>query len=134
MRQHQQQKADTGLSRRQFGLVDTGGSLAGSTLYLVTDCAAGGVAGPAQVIGNPSSSSPTAQQLTQNFPFSSSTNQVVQFTYDLSQSQANGNLSITNGTSPTTGDTPLNIDFPIRLPCQHLICNRKSPVPHRRTV
>ena len=93
----------------QFGLVDTGGYLAGSTLYLVTNCAAGGVTGPAQVIGNPiPSSSPTAQQLTQNFPFSSSTNQVVQFTYDLSQSQANGNLSIINGTAPTTGDTPLN--------------------------
>ena len=98
----------SGPIQAQFGLVDTGGSLAGSTLYLVTNCAAGGVTGPAQVIGNPISSSPTAQQLTQNFPFSSSTNQVVQFTYDLSQSQANGNLSITNGTSPTTGDTPLN--------------------------
>jgi uncharacterized repeat protein (TIGR01451 family) len=93
----------------QFGLVDTGGYLAGSTLYLVTNCTAGGVTGPAQVTGNPiSSSNPTPQQLTQNFPFSSSTNQVVQFTYDLSQSQTNGNLSITNGTSPTTGDTPLN--------------------------
>jgi len=93
----------------QFGLVDTGGFLAGSSLYLVTNCTAGGVSGPAQVTGNPiSSSNPPAQQLTQNFPFNSSNNLQVQFTYDLSQSQANGNLSITNGTAPTTGDTPIN--------------------------
>lgn len=93
----------------QFGLVDTGGFLAGSSLYLVTNCTAGGVTGPAQVTGNPiSSNNPPAGQLTQNFPFNSSNNLQVQFTYDLSQSQANGNLSITDGTAPTTGDTPIN--------------------------
>ena len=92
-----------------IGLVDTGGYLAGSTLYLVTNCTPGGVTGPALVTGNPiSSSDPTPQQLTQTYPINPTTGQQIQFTYDLSQSQANGNLSITNGSTPSTADTPLD--------------------------
>jgi hypothetical protein len=92
-----------------IGLVDTGGLLAGSTLYLVTNCTSDGVTGPAQVTGNPiSSSSPTPQQLTQSYPFNSTTNQLANFTYDLSQSQANGNLSIPNGSTPSSSDNPLD--------------------------
>jgi uncharacterized repeat protein (TIGR01451 family) len=92
-----------------IGLVDTGGELTSSTLYLVTSCTSQGVAGPGQVTGNPiSSSNPTGAQLTQNFSFNTTSDQQVQFGYDLSQSHQNGNLSITDGTVPSTGDTPLD--------------------------
>jgi uncharacterized repeat protein (TIGR01451 family) len=92
-----------------IGLVDAGSFLTSSTLYLVTTCTSQGVAGPGQVTGNPiSSSNPSGAQLTQSFPFNTTSDQQVQFAYDLSQSQQNGNLSITNGTVPSTGDTPLD--------------------------
>jgi uncharacterized repeat protein (TIGR01451 family) len=92
-----------------IGLVDTGGFLAGSSLYLVTNCTSNGVTGPALVTGNSiSSSNPTPQQLTQSYPFNTTTNQLANFTYDLSQSQANGNLSIPNGSTPSSSDNPLD--------------------------
>ncbi len=98
-----------GAVQAQIGLVDTGSYLTGSTLYLVTNCAFNGVAGPGKVTGNPiSQSNPTGQQLTQNFSFNSTNNQQVQFTYDLAEAQNAGSLSITDGTSPTGVDTPLN--------------------------
>ena len=98
-----------GAVQAQIGLVDTGSYLTSSTLYLVTNCAFNGVAGPGKVTGNPiSQSNPTGQQLTQNFSFNSTNNQQVQFTYDLSEAQNAGSLSITDGTSPTGADTPLN--------------------------
>ena len=98
-----------GAIQATIGLVDTGGYLAGSTLYLVTNCTSSGVTGPALVTGNPiSSSNPTPQQLTQSYPFNSTTNQLANFTYDLSQSQANGNLSIPNGSTPSSSDNPLD--------------------------
>ncbi len=99
----------TGAVQAQIGLVDTGSYLTGSSLYLVTNCAFNGVAGPGKVTGNPiSQSNPTDQQLTQNFSFNSSSNQQVQFTYDLSEAQNAGSLSIIDGTAPTGADTPLN--------------------------
>jgi hypothetical protein len=99
----------TGAVQAQIGLVDTGSYLDSSTLYLVTNCAFNGVAGPGKVTGNPiSQSNPTGQQLTQNFSFNSTNNQQVQFTYDLSEAQNAGSLSITDGTAPTGVDTPLN--------------------------
>ena len=99
----------TGAVQAQIGLVDTGSYLDSSTLYLVTNCAFHGVAGPGKVTGNPiSKSNPTDQQLTQNFSFNSTNNQQVQFTYDLSEAQNAGSLSITDGTAPTGADTPLN--------------------------
>jgi hypothetical protein len=99
----------TGAVQAQIGLVDTGSYLDSSTLYLVTNCAFNGVAGPGKVTGNPiSKSNPTDQQLTQNFSFNSTNNQQVQFTYDLSEAQNAGSLSITDGTAPTGADTPLN--------------------------
>jgi uncharacterized repeat protein (TIGR01451 family) len=92
-----------------IGLVDTGGFLAGSTLYLVTNCTPGGVTGPALVTGNPiSPSSPTSQQLTQSYPINPTTDQLVQFTYDLSQSEQNNNLMI-----PSTGSTPSTSAVPL---------------------
>jgi len=98
-----------GAVQAQIGLVDTGGYLASSALYLVTNCTSNGVAGPGKVTGTPiSQSSPTDQQLTQNFAFNSANNQQVQFTYDLSEAEGAGTLSITDGTAPTGTDTPLN--------------------------
>jgi hypothetical protein len=98
-----------GAVQAQIGLVDTGSFLTGSTLYLVTNCAFNGVAGPGKVTGNPiSQSNPTGQQLTQNFSFNSTNNQLVQFTYNLAEAQDAGSLSITDGTAPTGVDTPLN--------------------------
>jgi hypothetical protein len=98
-----------GSVQAQIGLVDTGGYLDSSTLYLVTNCTSNGVVGPGKVTGNPiSQSNPTDQQLTQNFAFNSTNNQQVQFTYDLSEAEDAGTLSITDGTAPTGVDTPLN--------------------------
>jgi uncharacterized repeat protein (TIGR01451 family) len=98
-----------GQVQAQIGLTDTGGYLASSTLYLVTNCSSAGVAGPGQVTGNPiSASSPTPQQLAQNYSFNSTTNQQVQFTYDLTAAQNAGTLSIPDQSAPSTGDTPLN--------------------------
>ena len=93
----------------QIGLVDQGGYLASSTLYLVTNCSSAGVAGPGLVTGNPiSASNPTSGQLAQNYSFNSSTNQQVQFTYDLTAAQNAGTLTITDQSTPSTADTPLN--------------------------
>jgi hypothetical protein len=99
----------SGAVQAQIGLVDTGGYFASSTLYLVTNCASNGVAGPGKVTGTPiPQNNPTDQQLTQNFSFNSTNNQQVQFTYDLSEAEGAGTLSITDGTAPTGADTPLN--------------------------
>jgi uncharacterized repeat protein (TIGR01451 family) len=93
----------------QLELVDTGGYLASSSLYLVTNCTSAGVTGPGLVTGNPiSSSNPTGAQLTQDYSFNSTSNQLVQFTYDLSQAQASGKLSIPDGSTPSTADTPID--------------------------
>ena len=98
-----------GPNQVEIDLVDTGGYLASSSLYLVTNCSSAGVAGPGQVTGNPiSASNPTAQQLAQNYSFNSTTNQQVQFTYDLTAAQNAGTLSIPDQSTPSTGDTPLN--------------------------
>jgi hypothetical protein len=93
----------------EIKLVDTGGYFASSTLYLVTNCTSNGVVGPGLVTGTPiSNSNPTSSQLTQNYSFNSTSNQQVQFSYDLSQAQNSGTLSIPNGSTPSTADTPLN--------------------------
>src|ERR1700678_4518278 len=69
----------TGAVQAQIGLVDTGSYLTSSTLYLVTNCAFNGVAGPGKVTGNPiPRNNPNDQQLTQNFSFNSTNNQQVQ--------------------------------------------------------
>jgi hypothetical protein len=99
----------SGTVQAQIGLVDTGYYLDSSTLYLVTNCTSNGVAGPGKVSGNPiPQSNPNDQQLTQNFAFNSTSNQQVQFTYDLSEAQGAGTLSITDGTTPSGTDNPLN--------------------------
>ena len=92
----------------KIDLVDTGTFLTSSTLYLRTNCSQNGVTGPATITGNPIQSNPTPQQLTQNFPFNPTTNQAVQFVYDLSKAQAAGSLSITPNTIPGTDDLPID--------------------------
>jgi hypothetical protein len=92
----------------KIDLVDTGSVLTSSTLYLRTNCSQNGVTGPATITGNPISSTPTPQQLTQSFPFNPTTNQAVQFVYDLSQAQAAGSLSITPNTIPGTDVLPID--------------------------
>jgi uncharacterized repeat protein (TIGR01451 family) len=98
-----------GANQVTIGLVDSGFYLASSTLYLVTSCTLNGVSGPGNVIGNPiSNSNPSGSQLTQSYMFNSSGNQQVGFKYDLSEAQNSGQLSITNGTVPSTADTTLD--------------------------
>ncbi len=93
----------------KIDLRDEGGYLTSSTLYLNTNCSQNGVTGPAAITGNPiSQNDPTPAQLTQNFAFNPTTNQQVQFVYDLSQAQAAGSLSITPGTIPGTEDQPVD--------------------------
>lgn len=98
-----------GAVQAQITTVDTGGYLTSSTLYLVTNCTNEGISGPGNITGNPiPSSNPTSQQLAQNYAFNSSDNQQVQFTYDLSQAKDAGTLSIPDGSTPSTADTPID--------------------------
>jgi Bacterial Ig-like domain (group 3) len=93
----------------KIDLVDTGSVLTSSTLYLNTNCSQNGVTGPATITGNPiPQTNPTPAQLTQNFAFNPTTDQKVQFTYDLSEAQAAGTLSITPATIPGTDDLPVD--------------------------
>jgi Big-like domain-containing protein len=93
----------------KIDLVDNGGFLTSSTLYLNTNCSQNGVTGPATITGNPiPQSNPTPAQLTQNFAFNPTTDQKVQFTYDLSEAHAAGTLSITPATIPGTDDLPID--------------------------
>ena len=103
----------------KFDLVDTGGYLASSSLYLITSCSQAGVSGPAEITGQSiSSTNPTPQQLTQTFPFDSTTGQQIQFVYDLSQSETAGALSITNGSTPNVADQPIDpsVFIPVWVP------------------
>jgi hypothetical protein len=89
--------------------VDGGGDLASSSLYLTTNCTQGGVTGGGNITGNPiQQTNPTPQQLAQNFTFNTGTNQQVQFTYDLSGSQAADTLAIQNGTVPGVEDAAVD--------------------------
>ena len=98
-----------GANQIQIGTVDTGYYLTSSTLYLVTNCTSSGVSGSGQITGNPiSSSNPTGQQLTQSYPVNSATDQQTQFTYDLSLAHNAGTLTINNGSTPSSGDDPLD--------------------------
>lgn len=98
-----------GAQQLKIDLVDTGGYLASSTIYLNTSCSLSGVTGPASITGNPiPQTNPTPQQLTQTFAFNTTTGQQIQFVYDLSQAEAAGTLSITSGTIPGASDQPVD--------------------------
>ncbi len=98
-----------GAQQATIDLVDTGVLLANAPVYLVTSCTQGGVTGPATVTGNPiSSTNPPPSQLSQDFTFNAAAGQGVGFTYDLTTSQQNGQLQISNNTIPNTNDLPLD--------------------------
>ena len=97
-----------GTNQVQLALVDTGGYLASSSIYLVTNCTQAGVSGPATISGNPISSNPTPDELVQGFPFDSGDNQNVEQIYDLSVAQSNGDLTIQDGTIPSVADSGID--------------------------
>ncbi len=110
----------SGAVQTTLALVDAGGYLASSSIYLNTNCTQTGVTGPADITGNPiSSTNPTPAELTQTFPFDSTTNQQIQFVYNLAQAQGvPGGLSITNNTIPNVADSPIDptVFIPVWVP------------------
>lgn len=98
-----------GTQQAKIELVDTGVLLTNAPLYLVTSCTQLGVTGPAMITGNPIPGNGAGPNLlNQDFDFDSTTGQAVGFSYDLSTSQTNGSLNVTDGTIPTTHDAPLD--------------------------
>jgi uncharacterized repeat protein (TIGR01451 family) len=98
-----------GLVQVKIDLVDTGGFLASSSIYLNTSCTQAGVTGPGRITGNPiPQTDPPPSTLTQTFSFDSTTNQQVSFVYDLSVAQNSGQLTIPNDSDPITSDLPLD--------------------------
>ena len=99
-------KLKLGMIQAKLDLVDTGGLLASSSLYLKTNCAFLGVSGPAEITGNPiPASGATGDQLAQNFPFNSNTEFLVNFKYDLTEA---ADLVVKDGTIPGTEDFPVD--------------------------
>ena len=97
-----------------IALTDEGGEVAGSTIYLTTNCALGGVSS-GTVSGNPISNTDPSSQ-TQTFTFNSNPGggntppQIVSFVYDVSKVTNPG-----NGSTPQTSDAPLaQSDFPTK--------------------
>jgi hypothetical protein len=98
-----------GTEQVTISLQDEGFNLASTTIYLNTNCTQNGVTGPALVNGNPiPATSPTTQQLSQDFGFNSSANQQIGFEYDLTAAQSAGSLTITDGTIPQVVDLPID--------------------------
>lgn len=92
-----------------ISLIDEGGFLASSSLYLNTNCTQEGVTGPAVVSGNQITSSPTPQQLTQSFDFNGSKNQAEGLVYDLSEANTDDTLTVNRaGSTPQVTDLPVN--------------------------
>ncbi|HMH14247.1 MAG TPA: DUF11 domain-containing protein [Edaphobacter sp.] len=93
----------------KIDLVDTGGFLASSSIYLNTSCTQAGVTGPGKITGNPiPQTNPPPSTLTQTFSFDSTTDQQVEFVYDLSVAQNAGQLTIPNNSAPITSDIPID--------------------------
>jgi hypothetical protein len=98
-----------GANTLKFDEVDTGGYLAASSIYVNTNCTAGGTSGGGTITGTPiSSTNPTTSQLTQDFTFSGTTGKVVGLVFDLSTAQNAGTLTITDGTTPNAVDEPID--------------------------
>jgi hypothetical protein len=106
-----------GSQQIKIDLVDEGGYVANSSVYLNTNCTLGGVTGPATISGNTiPASNPTQQQLSQDFKFNTTTDKVIDFKYDLTG--AAGTLTIDSaGVNPIVGDSPLDpvIDYPTKV-------------------
>ncbi len=105
----------------KIDLDDNGGFVAGSSLYLITNCTSGGVNGPAVISGNTiPPSNPTPVQLDQDFNFNPVTNNQIGFEYDLSGafSAPGGSLAInSNGVNPQVGDSALDplVAYPLQV-------------------
>ena len=98
-----------GAQQVKIDLVDEGGYVANSSLYLNTNCTLGGVTGPALISGNTiPATNPTTQQLNQDFTFNTGNDQMIGFEYNLSGAQSAGSLTIDpNGVNPQVGDSAL---------------------------
>jgi len=89
-------------------LVDSGGYVASSSIYLTTNCTVGGVQGQGTITGNPiPSSNPSQSQLNQDFDFNTNTDQVIGFSYDLSGAYSANTLTTQDQTIPSTNDTAI---------------------------
>ena len=83
--------------------------LTNSTVYLNTNCTQIGVTGPAKITGNPiPATNPTGAQLAQDFTFDPTTDQRINFGYDLTAAQTAGHLTIANNAIPNTADLPID--------------------------
>jgi hypothetical protein len=99
----------SGANTLTFDLVDTGGYLASTSIYLYTNCTSQGIVGGGQITGNSiPSSNPPADVLTQNFAFSAVNNKGVQQVLDFSYAAAAQTLTVENGTIPTVVDLALD--------------------------
>ena len=87
----------------QFDLIDYGGLLGTSTIYLVTNCTQDGVVSGGTLTGNPITPS-DQNSLNQNLPFDSTDGQRVQFIADLTSANQSGTLTIPPGTIPFVKD------------------------------
>ena len=105
----------------KIDLVDEGGYVASSSLYLITNCTSGGVNGPAMITGNTiPSTNPTPVQLDQSFNFNPVNNNQIGFAYDLSgaYSAPGGTLTInTDGVNPQVADSALDplVAYPLQV-------------------
>jgi hypothetical protein len=102
-----------GAVQLQIALQDVGSGpgfyLAGSSIYLDTNCSQNGVTGPALVTGNgiPASGA-TPDELAQDFTFNPLANQSIGFEYDLTDAQTAGSLTVADGTIPEVSDSPID--------------------------
>lgn len=105
----------------KIDLVDEGGYVGSSSLYLITNCSSGGVNGPAMISGNTiPPTNPTPVQLDQDFNFNPVTNNQIGFEYDLSgaYSAPGGTLTINpEGVNPQVADSALDpvVAYPLQV-------------------
>ncbi len=114
-------KNDSAPQQLKIDLVDTGGFVGSSTLYLFTNCTSGGVNGPAMISGNTiPPTNPTPVQLDQDFNFNPVTGNQIGFGYDLTGafSAPGGTLTINpSGVNPQVGDSALDplVGYPLQV-------------------
>ena len=106
-----------GTQQIRIDLVDQGGYVASSSLFLNTNCTSNGVAGPSTISGNTiSPTNLTPAELNQSFAFNSTPGQVVDFQYSLGTAESAGTLSINaKGSTPQVSDAGLEplVAFPL---------------------
>lgn len=96
----------SGTQKLKVDLIDYGGFLGSSSLYLVTNCTQNGVVTGGTITGNPiPPTNPPPSVLTQTFPFDNTSGQLVKFTADFSPANSSGTLTITGTPVPIVTDT-----------------------------